>query len=499
MTMARPVPRSSTPLRPPRERRPVDESHDAEESVIGGVLLHPVSLPTVKRTVSVEEFNHPALRAIFDAIVDLDEAGAPIDPLTVVERMRALATVDRLRAFGGADFLTELMGKVITVENIEFHARIVRREAAMRRARAEAGEVLDLIERGLAAGDDPDEMLRFASEKLIASANQLALVGSSGFPTLRIADVPDLGPPRFLVESLWLDGGVGIAAGDPKSLKSFVTIMGAVCVAAGVPLFGTYPVRRGRVVVFNAEDQASLTRFRVAGICRDLGIPIEGLDLHIVNAPALFVDDPDDIRRLRQTVERLRPSLLILDPLRNLHRLDENDSAILPSVLAPLRLIQRDFGCAVQVIHHVTKAIEGRTPQSRLRGSGAIRGWYDSGWIFDRQQDDSIRVTVEHRGAPAPAPFAFRLVDVATPAGVAFRFELAPAEDDAQSATEASDTASAIERWLADHPGVGFRKAKAELRRSGLSFGSTVFSAAWKAVRGASAEDRGPDHLGDHE
>src|SRR5262249_62300988 len=66
-------------------------------------------------------------------MIELDHAGKPIDALTVAEQMRALDTFDKLRAFNGADYLTELMAKVVTAENIGYHARIIRGKATARR------------------------------------------------------------------------------------------------------------------------------------------------------------------------------------------------------------------------------------------------------------------------------------------------------------------------------------------------------------------------------
>src|SRR6185503_14471398 len=111
-------------------RRPVPpQSQEAEESVIGGVLVHPKTFNDVTEFLTPEDFYHPALKAIFEAMIELDRVSKPVDALTVAEQMRASETFDKLRAFGGADYLTELMAKVVTVENIGYHGRIVRGKA----------------------------------------------------------------------------------------------------------------------------------------------------------------------------------------------------------------------------------------------------------------------------------------------------------------------------------------------------------------------------------
>src|SRR5260370_40879588 len=74
-------------------------------------------------------------------MLELERSSKPIDSLTVVEQMRALETIDKLRAFNGADFLTELAAKVVTVENIEYHARIVRGKATARRLASACSEI----------------------------------------------------------------------------------------------------------------------------------------------------------------------------------------------------------------------------------------------------------------------------------------------------------------------------------------------------------------------
>lgn len=302
------------------------------------------------------------------------------------------------------------------------------------------------------------------------------LIGPPRFKTVRIADVIDTGPPKFLVEGLWLDKGAGIIGGDPKSWKSFFTVFMAVHIALGKKLMGRFECKQGKVVIFNAEDTASLTRFRIGCICRALDIDIKDLDLHLIDTPALFMDNPEHVDFLRNTVAAEKPELLILDPLRNLHGLDENDSRILPLVLQPLRQIQKEFNCAVQVIHHLVKASEGRTMASRLRGTGALRGWYDSGLVLDRTEDGGpVKITMEHRGAEAPIPFTFRLQKSSTldNAGEAIWFE--ECDNSKQELLEEK-----IIELKSSHPGVSGKVAMLMLRDAGVKFTASDFWKAWK-------------------
>ncbi|HEX8952689.1 MAG TPA: replicative DNA helicase, partial [Polyangia bacterium] len=104
-----------------------------------------------------------------EAMIELDAASKPIDTLTVVEQMRALETFDKLRAFNGADYLTELMSKVVTVENIEFHARIVRGKATARRLVSACSEI---AARGYGEYGEVDEYIDTAEREIFEIAQR---------------------------------------------------------------------------------------------------------------------------------------------------------------------------------------------------------------------------------------------------------------------------------------------------------------------------------------
>lgn len=153
---------AAAPMAPPH-------SLEAEESVIGGALVHPRKLGDVIAVARPDDFYHPALRAVYEAMVALEAASRPVDPVTVLEQMRSLDTLDKLRANGGADYLTELQAKVVTVENLGYHARLVRSKAKRRRME-EAFRSLAAAARADSADDDyfadaEQRMLELAADR----------------------------------------------------------------------------------------------------------------------------------------------------------------------------------------------------------------------------------------------------------------------------------------------------------------------------------------------
>ena len=150
-------------------RRVPPHSQEAEESVIGGILVHPKTFNQVAEFLTPEDFYHPALRAIYEAMLELDRSSKPIDALTVIEQMRALDTFDKLRAFHGADYLTELMSGVVTVENIAYHGRIVSGKATARRLVEACTEI---AARGFGEYGDIDEFIDTAEREVFEIAQR---------------------------------------------------------------------------------------------------------------------------------------------------------------------------------------------------------------------------------------------------------------------------------------------------------------------------------------
>lgn len=210
-------------------------------------------------------------------------------------------------------------------------------------------------------------------------------------------------PPdrRWLIRDLWSTGAVGIVGGEPKCGKSFLALGMAVAVAAGRPCLGRFEVPHpGRVLLYAAEDALHLVRERLAAIAAHHGVDLATLDLGVITAPVIRLDTAEHCHRLQTTVAKHTPTLLILDPFVRLHRVDENVSAAVAPLLAFLRELQRQHGCAVVVVHHTRKNPGTARPGQTLRGSSELHAWGDSN-LYLRRIRDRITLAVEHRAHPA--------------------------------------------------------------------------------------------------
>jgi hypothetical protein len=84
------------------------------------------------------------------------------------------------------------------------------------------------------------------------------------------------------------------------------------------------------VLLYAAEDALHIVRRRFDGICEAADVTLADLDIQVITAPTLRLDLEADRNSLADTVARLQPRLLILDPFVRLHRIDENARARSP-------------------------------------------------------------------------------------------------------------------------------------------------------------------------
>jgi RecA-family ATPase len=226
-------------------------------------------------------------------------------------------------------------------------------------------------------------------------------------PAWRLAD--EAAELRWLVTDLWSHEAVGIVGGEPKCCKSFLALDLAVAVAAGVPCLRRFAVPDpGRVLLYAAEDAAAIVRRRLEGIAAAAGVALPDLDILVITAPTLRLDLEADRRSLAETVAKLQPRLLILDPFVRLHRIDENASGEVAPLLAYLRELQRRHGLAVLVVHHAKKGAGRARAGQALRGSSEFHAWGDSN-LYLRREGDTLTLTVEHRAAASQKPMKIEL------------------------------------------------------------------------------------------
>jgi hypothetical protein len=237
-------------------------------------------------------------------------------------------------------------------------------------------------------------------------------------PVVRVDQLPrEEQTHRWLVEPLWGESSVGVIGGAPKCSKTWLGLDLALSVATGTACLGRYAVPRpGPVLIYLAEDALTMVRQRVEGMACHRGLELSRVDIHVITASSLRLDREPHRSRLLETARRLRPRLLLLDPLVRLHGVDENNAGEVAQLLAYFRSLQRELDLSVMLVHHTRKnAAGGAAAGQGLRGSSDLHAFGDSN-LYLRRVRDRLVLLSEHRAAPAPPAVTLELVatDTAT-------------------------------------------------------------------------------------
>src|SRR5690606_40906670 len=138
---------------------------EAEISVLGAMLIDGDAVSKAVEIVDDSMFYREANRRIFRAMARLFQQGQVIDPVTVAEELKK---TDELDSAGGMSYLAELLDAVPTAANLEYHARIVRERALLRRLIEAASHI---IRDAYDIGERPvDEILDEAEQRIFQAA-----------------------------------------------------------------------------------------------------------------------------------------------------------------------------------------------------------------------------------------------------------------------------------------------------------------------------------------
>jgi len=104
-------------------------NEEAEQSVLGSMMLDGMALSAAMEFLEPESFYRPAHQKIYQAILNLDDRGEPVDQISVVDELKRAGD---LQAIGGAYYVSELTEKIPSTANARYYARLVMESSALR-------------------------------------------------------------------------------------------------------------------------------------------------------------------------------------------------------------------------------------------------------------------------------------------------------------------------------------------------------------------------------
>ena len=146
-------------------------STEAEKAVLGGIMLKNETWDIISGLVKEEDFHKEEHRLIYRTIHDLQDAGKPIDVITVQEAIEGNGDLPKLINSGGKDYLTLLAKETPSVANIQSYADIIKQRSNLRRLIITADNISKIAKESDASGSD--KIIDEAEESILSLRDDL--------------------------------------------------------------------------------------------------------------------------------------------------------------------------------------------------------------------------------------------------------------------------------------------------------------------------------------
>lgn len=377
-------------------------SLEAEQSIIGGLMLDNLVLEKVEHRLCEADFYRAEHRVLYRAILQLARRHQPFDVVTVLE---ALKSSNALLDAGGEAYLFELAHNTPSVANINAYVEIVREKSVQRQLIAVAGDIAD-------SAYEPGErmisdLLDFAETRVFAIAEQTASEGGpEAIKSVLVRTVEK-------IDALYHSGAAvtGLATGlsDLDELTTGLQPADLVIVA-GRPSMGKTTlamnmaehaaIKSGKpVLVFSMEMPADALAMRMmsslgrldqhrlrTGKLDDNDWPRVTSAVHMLSEAPLFIDDSPALSpaELRARARRLAKEqgdlgLIVVDYLQLMRVTGvkiENRTAEISEISRSLKTLAKELNVPVIALSQLNRSLEQRQDKrpvmSDLRESGAI-------------------------------------------------------------------------------------------------------------------------------
>ncbi len=376
-------------------------SLEAEQSVIGGLMLDNEAWDKIADKLKDNDFYQPEHRILFRIIADLANRGSPFDVVTLTE---SLKKADELHAMGGEVYLFELARNTPTAANITAYAKIIREHSVLRQLIKAATDITETA--FTPAGRDALELIDEAERKIF----QISNLSARGTGPIRISDllVKTVDRVDHLFRSKQVITGLTTTYRDLDELTSGLQPADLI-VVAGRPSMGktTFAMNIAEhaaikdtrpVLIFSMEMPGEALAMRMmsslgridqhkvrTGKLDDEDWPRITSAVSMLSSAAMFIDDtpalsPGEIRARARRVAKEHGALglIIIDYLQlmQLQGFKENRSMEISEISRSLKTLAKELHVPIIALSQLNRSLEQRVDKrpsmSDLRDSGAI-------------------------------------------------------------------------------------------------------------------------------
>lgn len=385
------------------DRRP-PWSEEAEISVVSGMFLDRDAAARVVEILDPSMFFKEAHRRLFRGMVRLFERGEVIDPILLAEELKK---TDELEGAGGFDYVADLLGAVPTAANIEFHARIVREKALLRRlieasqetirdayeqGEREVVELLDEAESRIFQVAQTQEREGFVriKELLWPAFEEIERLQTSGSP---ITGVPSGFTDLDKMTTGLQKGDLVIVAARPSMGKTSWVLNVAATAAiehqSPVAIFSLEMSKEQLLKrLLSAEARVDAQHIRRGGMTPDESQRLGAAAGHLNNAPIWIDDSPGmSVLEMRAKARRLASDIkaegkqlgmVVVDYLQLMGGGGRSESRVqeVSQISRGLKALARELDVPLIALSQLSRAPEQRNDKrpmlSDLRESGSI-------------------------------------------------------------------------------------------------------------------------------
>ena len=376
-------------------------SIEAEQSVLGGLMLENNRLDAVLEVVSENDFYRQDHRVIFRMMLNLQEAGQPLDVITLSEELHKHDQLDRV---GGLGYLVEMANNTPSAANIVAYAKIVRERSTLRQLIDAAQEISKSSMNP--AGLDSDDLLQLAEKRVAEIAEDRpkegGLVGVNDILKATVQKIDELfrsgsdvtGVPSGITDldqrtSGWQPGELIILAARPSMGKTALALnfveSAVFCQPKPVLVFSMEMPSNAMVMRMMSSvgriDQGKMRN----GKLTEEDWPKLSSAVAKLKDKLLFIDDTPGLnpQELRARVRRIarehgNPGMIMVDYLQlmTVAGASEGRTQEISEISRSLKAIAKEFDCPMIALSQLNRGVEQRPNKrpmnSDLRESGAI-------------------------------------------------------------------------------------------------------------------------------
>ncbi|SMC26701.1 replicative DNA helicase [Clostridium acidisoli DSM 12555] len=376
--------------------RSLPQNIEAEQSVIGSMILDKNSIAAATEVLRSDDFYRENHKIIYSAIMQLFQKDIPVDMITLIEHLRS---TEKLEGSGGITYISELCNSVPSTANLHSYIEIVKNKAVLRRLIKSSNEIID---ESYNQQDNVPKVLDSAEKKIFNIAQNkstsdfeaLSTVLERGFSEIErlynnkgeVTGVPSGFPELDAKTSGFQKGDMVLIAARPS--------MGKTTFALNLAEYAALRAAKS-IVVFSLEMSKEQLAYKL--LCSEANVDMLKLrtgnledsdwdNIAKASGPLaeakIYIDDTAGISvmEMRSKCRRIKIEhgidMIVIDYLQLMSGSGESRQQEVSEISRSIKALAKEMQCPVIALSQLSRAPEQRTDHrpmlSDLRESGSI-------------------------------------------------------------------------------------------------------------------------------